>query len=180
MGKEFILGFMEASRHDNGASRKELMLFITTSSVDPVNVFISVPLMNQHYTGKNITVEKGVVREVSLPASLRVLGTVRSNNGLYITSSDEIVVFGINAADKSTDGFLGIPADVLGTQYYVPSFYSTSESFLKSAIVIVGTNDGAKLNIKIKSTHDGNIRLEGKDYRNGDWLNTSINRYEVI
>lgn len=47
-------------------------------------------------------------------------------------------------------------------------------------IVIVGINDGVKLNIKIKLIYDGNICFEGKDYRNGDWFNILINRYEVI
>lgn len=114
MGKEFIFGFMEVFCYDYGVLRKELMLFIMIFLVDFVNVFILVLLMNYYYMGKNIIVEKGVVREVSFLVFFRVFGIVWLNNGLYIILLDEIVVFGINVVDKLIDGFFGIFVDVLG------------------------------------------------------------------
>nr|XP_034302507.1 IgGFc-binding protein isoform X2 [Crassostrea gigas] len=181
MGKDFILGFMEASNaHTGDSSRIPLKLFITTSSLGTVSVSISAPFAKDTYPGENITVTKGVVRQVKLPKSLRVLGTKRSHKAVHINSSDEIVVFGVNGADFSTDGFLGIPVDVLGAQYFVPSFYSNSQRFYKSAIVIVGTKDRTSLQIKIKSTNGGIIILENKRYGNNDWLNTTISRFEVL
>ncbi|XP_065933610.1 uncharacterized protein [Magallana gigas] len=181
MGKDFILGFMEASRGPSGdPSRIPLKLFITTSSLGTVSVSISAPFAKDIYPGENITVTKGVVRQVKLPKSLRVLGTKLSHKAVHINSSDEIVVFGVNSATFSTDGFLGIPVDVLGSQYFVPSFYSNRLRFCKSAIVIVGTKDRTSLQIKIKSTNDGIIILENKRYENNDWLNTTISRFEIL
>ncbi|XP_065929401.1 uncharacterized protein [Magallana gigas] len=181
MGRDFIIGFMEASRALRGdPSRIPLKLFITTSSLATVSVSISAPYAKDIYPGENITVTKGVVRQVTLPKSLRVQGTKRSRKAVHIISSDEIVVFGINSADKSTDGFLGIPVDVLGTQYFVPSFYSNTQRFYKSAIVIVATKDRTRLQIKIKSTNGGIIIFENKKYGNNDWLNTSISRFGVL
>uniref|UniRef100_K1PP14 IgGFc-binding protein n=1 Tax=Magallana gigas TaxID=29159 RepID=K1PP14_MAGGI len=172
---------MEASNALTGdSSRIPLKLFITTSSLGTVSVSISAPFAKDTYPGENITVTKGVVRQVKLPKSLRVLGTKRSHKAVHINSSDEIVVFGVNGADFSTDGFLGIPVDVLGAQYFVPSFYSNSQRFYKSAIVIVGTKDRTSLQIKIKSTNGGIIILENKRYGNNDWLNTTISRFEVL
>lgn len=96
MGKSFILGFMEASIAQHGnPSNLPLKLFITTSSRVSVTVLITAPLAKTLYRGENITVKKGAVKEVTLPKSLRVLGAGRSNNAVYIVSSDEIVVFGI-------------------------------------------------------------------------------------
>ncbi|XP_034302509.2 IgGFc-binding protein-like [Magallana gigas] len=179
-GKDFIIGFMEASRTQGRASQIPLKVFITTSNLGIVSVSISAPLAKDIYSGENITVSKGVVREVTLPKSLRVHGTGRFHKAVHIISSDEIVVFGINEAHHSTDGFLGIPIDVLGTQYFVPSFFSVYASFIKSTIVIVGTEEGTTLQIKIKSTNRGKINLESKMYENNDWLNTTISRFEVL
>lgn len=142
MGKSFVLGFMEASVAQTGnPSKLPIKLFITTSSPVSVKVSITAPLAKTLYRGENITVKRGAVMEVTLPKTLRNLGAVRSNNAVFIASSDEIAVFGINEAHQSTDGFLGLPVDVLGMQYYVPSFYSNSQNFYKSAILLVGTND---------------------------------------
>ncbi|XP_052673463.1 uncharacterized protein LOC128155678 isoform X1 [Crassostrea angulata] len=179
-GKDFIIGFMEASQSHGGTSQIPLKVFITTSNLGIVSVSISAPLAKDIYSGENITVSKGVVKEVTLPKSLRVQGTGRFHKAVHIISSDEIVVFGINEAQHSTDGFLGIPIDVLGTEYFVPSFFSVYASFFKSTIVIVGTEEGTTLQIKIKSTNRGEINLESKKYENNDWLNTTISRFEVL
>ena len=181
MGKEFIFGFMEASEAKSGApSDIPLKLFITTPSQASVSVSISAPLAGNLYSGDTITVTKGVIKQVTLPKYLRLRGTERSNKAVQIVSSEEIVVFGINQADKSTDGFLGIPVDVLGMQYFVPSFFSDKEPFYKSAIVITGTKNRTELSIRIKSTNGGSVDFERKNYRNGNWLNTTIDKFGTI
>ena len=181
MGKEFILGFIEASRASKGdPSNIPLKLFIPTPFQASVSVSISAPLAGNLYSGDTITVTNGVIKQVTLPKSLRLQGTERSNKAVQIVSSEEIVVFGINQADKSTDGFLGIPVDVLGMQHFVPSFFSNVLDFYKSAIVIAGTHDGTELSIRIKSTNGGSVDFEGKHYRNGNWLNTTIDKFGTI
>ena len=184
MGKEFIFGFMEASKarsSDGGApSDIPLKLFITTPSQASVSVSITAPLAKNLYSGETITITKDVIKQVILPKSLRLHGTERSNKAIQIVSSEEIVVFGINQAYKSTDGFLGIPVDVLGVQYFVPSFFSSKQSFYKSAITITGTKNRTELSIKIKSTNGGSVDFDSKKYANDDWLNTTIDRFESI
>uniref|UniRef100_A0A8B8D3U4 IgGFc-binding protein-like n=1 Tax=Crassostrea virginica TaxID=6565 RepID=A0A8B8D3U4_CRAVI len=184
MGKEFIFGFMEASNAPRGVpSDIPLKLFITTPSQASVSVSISAPLAGNLYSGDTITVTKGVIKQVTLPNYLRLQGTERSNKAVHIVSSEEIVVFGINEAFVSTDGFLGIPVDVLGMQYFVPSFFSDNEPFItffKSAIVITGTQDGTELSIRIITTNNGRVDFDNKIYGNGNWLNTTIDRFESI
>ena len=180
MGKEFIFGFMASKASMGDPSDIPLKLFITTPSQASVSVSISAPLAGNLYSGDTITVTKGVIKQVTLPKSLRLRGTERSNKAVQIVSSQEIVVFGINQADKSTDGFLGIPADVLGMQYFVPSFFSNKEPFYESAIVITGTKDRTELSIKIKSTNGESVDFDSKKYANDNWLNTTIDRFESI
>lgn len=180
-GKEFIIGFMEADEAHNGKhSELPLKLFITTASPIPVNVSVSAPMVTNLYHGDQFTITKGIVREISLPESLRSQETERSEKGIRIVSSKEIVVFGLNQALLSTDGFLGIPLDVLGTKYLVPSYLSTSKIFYQSAILIIGTVDKSMLYIRLPPSSGVNIRLDGKSYHSGDWINTTINKFETL
>lgn len=180
-GREFIIGFMEAREAINGEfSTRPLELFITTASLIPVTVSVSAPNATNLYHGDQFTVSKGTVRQLSIPQTLRSRGIERSEKAIHIVSSEEIVVFGLNQADYSTDGFLGIPLDVLGTRYFVPSFVSTSEIFFQSEILIVGTEDRSMLDIKLPSTKGISFRLEGKHYHGGDWINTTINKFETL
>ncbi|XP_061169978.1 uncharacterized protein LOC133179200 [Saccostrea echinata] len=180
-GKEFIIGFMEADEAWVGNfSESPLKLFITTASEKPVNVNVSAPMSKALYQGDRFIIKKGTIKQISIPKSLRLRGTKRAKKAIHIVSSDEIVIFGINQAKFSTDGFLGIPLDVLGTKYFVPSFFSTAQNFFQSAIVIVGTQDNTKLNIKLPMTHKLNIRLEGKRYSQGEWINITINKFDTL
>jgi hypothetical protein len=180
-GREFIIGFMEAGEAMTGKiSNHPLELFITTASSSPVTVSVSAPNATNLYHGDHFTVSKGTVHQLSIPQALRSRATERSRKAIYIVSSQEIVVFGLNQADLSTDGFLGIPLDVLGTRYFVPSFVSYSEKFFQSEILIVGTADSSSLQIKLPSTKGISIRLEGKHYVSSDWINTTINKFETL
>jgi hypothetical protein len=172
---------MEADEYKKGKhSEQPLKLFITTASPTPVDVSVSAPMAVNLYDGYNFTVTKGIVRQISIPKSLRSLGTERSKKAIRIVSAYEIVVFGLNQALRSTDGFLGIPLDILGTSYFVPSYLSRKEDFFQSAILIVGTLNMSKLYIKLPSSSGIDIRLEGKRYRSGDWINTTISKYETL
>ncbi|XP_062622357.1 uncharacterized protein LOC134283859 [Saccostrea cucullata] len=161
-------------------SERPLKLFITTASEVPVNVNVSAPMAKTLYHGNRFTVKKGTIKQISIPKSLRVKGTKLAKKAIHIVSSDEIVVFGINQATYSTDGFLGIPVDVLGTKYFVPSFYSTAQKFYQSAVLVVGTQDNTKLNIKLPMKHKINIHLAGKSYNQGDWINITINKFDTL
>ena len=166
---------MEASKAKmDSPSDIPLKLFITTPSQASVRVSIVAPLAKNLYSGENITITKDVIKQVILPKSLRLHGTERSNKSVQIVSSEEIVVFGINQANASTDGFLGIPVDVLGMQYFVPSFFSNKQPYFKSAVVITGTKNRTELRIRIKSTNGGSVDFDGKKYGKGNWLNTTI------
>ncbi|XP_061169976.1 uncharacterized protein LOC133179199 [Saccostrea echinata] len=172
---------MEADQAGKGHfSKMPLQLFITTASELPVNVQVQAPMVKDLYQGDNFMVKKGIIKQVSIPKSLRSQETERAKKAIHVVASDEIVVFGINQAHLSTDGFLGIPLDVLGTKYFVPSFISTAEHFFQSAILIVGTQDRTMLNIKLPLKNNIDIQLEGKSYNRGDWINITINKFDTL
>ena len=52
--------------------------------------------------------------------AVELRGSVKSDKAVHVTSDVEIVVYGIFAEKKSTDAFLALPTDVLGTEYFTP------------------------------------------------------------
>ncbi|XP_061170004.1 uncharacterized protein LOC133179229 [Saccostrea echinata] len=172
---------MEADKALTGyRSGLPLKLFITTASHVPVSVNVSAPMAKTLYPGHQFTVQRGIIKQILIPRTLRLQGTERAQKAIYVLSSQEIVIFGINQADMSTDGFLGIPSDVLGTKYFVPTFSSNAQNFFQSSILIVGTRDGTMLNIRLPSNNNITLHLEGKHYKRNDWINITINKFETL
>lgn len=58
-----------------------------------------------------------------LPVSLRHTGSGLDTKSIHIVASEDIVVYGINKQTWSTDGFLALPVDVVGTEYYTAHFH---------------------------------------------------------
>jgi hypothetical protein len=74
-----------------------------------------------------VQVTKGNMTMVKL-GNVRMIGTGLENKGILVTASDDIVVYADNKKYQSSDSFLVIPCDVLGTDYYTPSWPKGSTS----------------------------------------------------
>ena len=48
--------------------------------------------------------------------------TFQSNKGVWIRSNEEISVYSVNKEPKSTDAYISLPVDVLGTEYYAMTY----------------------------------------------------------
>ncbi|XP_062614916.1 uncharacterized protein LOC134276660 [Saccostrea cucullata] len=179
-GKEFIIGYMEANAFDGQVSKKPVDLFITTSSATPVDVEISTPKYGNNVEKIIVTPDK--VEHVQLRKELRLHGNMRCNNGVLIKGNKEIIVFGLNVADASTDGFMALPVDVLGTKYYVPAYRNNAHfvNYFKTAILVVGVEDNTNLSIKLSVGGNVEVEVDGKKFHDGDWINTTINRFETL
>lgn len=95
-----------------------LSLFIagdtaTTGNVDIPGLAFTAPF----------AVTPGVVTTVVLPASAAVttLGVV-GKKGIHVTAKDEVSVYGLNQVTYTTDAYLGLPTDILGTEYIVQGY----------------------------------------------------------
>jgi len=99
-------------------------------------------------------VSANTVTRVNLPISAMVTntGTVQSK-GIHVVSDFEVSVYGMNRAGFTTDGFLGLPVDILGTDYLVMTY---SNSY-QSEFGIVSPTDNNTVTITPKSaTANGN------------------------
>ena len=104
-GTDFWLMF------DANLSPPEMSLFITgdtnTSGV------VSVPGLA---FSAPFTVTPGTVTTVVVPAGAHVtaLDSV-TNQGVRVVANDEVTVYGLNRVPATTDAYLGLPTDILGT-----------------------------------------------------------------
>ena len=66
----------------------------------------------------SFSVTPGTVTSVILPSTAQVTtSNTIGNLGIHVSSAAEVTVYGLNRARYTTDAFLGLPADILGTEY---------------------------------------------------------------
>lgn len=109
------------------------------------------------------TVTANAVTTVSLPATVMVSGSETTiNRGVNITANDEVTVYGLNQAPFTTDAFLALPIDVLGTTYKIMSYTPLTSFGLESQFGVVGTENNTVVTI-IPSVSVGS-RIAGVPY----------------
>lgn len=76
------------------------------------------------------SVMANTVIRVNLPAGAEIItsGTIQSL-GIHVVSDYEVTVYGMNRAVYSTDGFLGLPLDILGTNYLTMTYSGFTSEF---------------------------------------------------
>ena len=69
------------------------------------------------------TVTPGQATSVSIPSAAQ-LGTSANtqDRGIHVTAGADVSVYGLNRIKFTTDAFLGLPTDALGTEYRVISY----------------------------------------------------------
>jgi PKD repeat protein len=69
------------------------------------------------------SVTPGIVTTVDIPATAMPLAIADTQAlGLHVVAANEVSVYGLNRIQFTTDAFLGLPRDVLGTSHVVASF----------------------------------------------------------
>jgi len=128
-GTEFILGFMS-----NGSGAKGL--FVTGDTATSGTV--SIPGL-EFSTAFSVT--PGAITSINLPENVMMTGSdVTAARGVLVTANDEIVAYGLNQSSATTDAFLGLPTDILGTNHIVQGYGS-------SEFVVAGVEDQTTVTI---------------------------------
>lgn len=126
LGKDFWVTFTR-----NYESQSALSLFISSPTATSGKVEIPGLSFTQDFT-----VTPGNVTTVSIPNGAQLdTGSdgVAKNKGIHMTAADEVSVYGLNRYSATTDAYLGLPVDVLGTEHIVlawpgPLGYYVSET----------------------------------------------------
>ncbi len=113
------------------------------------------------------------VTRVNIPATAEInsSGAIQSL-GIHVVSDNEVTVYGMNQAPYTTDGFLGLPVDILGTSYLVMTYVGFNPE-----LAIVSPYDNNLITITPVVGSIVNINLnqgETYQYSNGGDLTGSI------
>ena len=85
----------------------------TTGTVAAPGVAFSAPF----------TVTPGTVTSVVVPSSLDIQASdTVENKGIHVTANAEVTVYGLSRIQFTTDAYLGLPTDILGTEYFVQGY----------------------------------------------------------
>ena len=134
-GREFWLGFSE------NESQSELSLFVSGNSATVGTV--EIPGLG---FATSFSVVPGVVTSISLPPGARAAGSGAVQNvGIHVTAGAEVSVYGLNRQPFTTDAFLGLPVDVVGTDTRVLGYRDLPNTALLSQYLVVATQNGTQV-----------------------------------
>jgi hypothetical protein len=133
----------------------------TSGTVDIPGIGFSTPF--------NVTAN--TVTTVTFPSLIDVqTNDAITNLGIHVTSLQEVTVYGLNRRDATTDAYLSLPLDILGTDYFVLGYMNTNV-VNANQFLVVGTANGTVVTITTTVTVGG--RVAGVPY------NININQGET-
>jgi len=149
-----MLGFME-----NLAGTGESVALFITGDVATSGI-VEIPGLG---FSSPFAVTPGTVTSVALPLAARASGSdVVATLGVRVAAGADIVVYGLNQRQATTDAFLGLPIDILGTEHIVLGFEALTTG-IDSEFLIVGVQDGTT--VTITPSISTGIRVAGVPYQ---------------
>lgn len=135
-GTDFWLAFPQ-----NYTAGSQLSLFVTGDEATSGTVEVPGLAISEAFT-----VTPGTVTTVNLPStvSLTTPDGVQAK-GIHVTAQNEVTVYGLNRIQASTDAYLGLPTDILGTETIVLGWSVGLGGGTEMAVV--GTQDGTTVTI---------------------------------
>ena len=174
IGKHFIIGFTE----NYGTIQFEftelhLLLVSFNPHVTQVKISSRFILNDSTLFAKIVELQPGGYERVIVPTELELIGTEKSLKSVEIESDFGISVYAIHLKPYTTDGYLAIPVENLGTQYVISSHEGGGRSTL---FAVFGTRDDTTVTILLNAQ----VTYDGVVYSAGGTLNLKLNRLDVI
>jgi PKD repeat protein len=142
VGNEFMLAFPGNYQGFQNA----LLLYIAAD--EPTTGFVEVPGFDFE---QDFTVTPGTATQVVVPSAARLAGSdLVTVNGIRVCADHEVSVYGNSLRGSTTDAYLGLPTDSLGTDYLVMSYPADLSHFVetsdeRSQLAVVGTADATNV-----------------------------------
>lgn len=103
----------------------------------------------------DFTVTPGDVTSVAIPAAAQVSGGgAIGAKGIHVTAGADVSVYGLNRIQYTTDAFLALPTQLLGTEYLVMA-YPVYLPGLATELGVVATQDGTAVIITPRVSANG-------------------------
>ncbi len=113
-GREFVIGFMQNEIIFRTLTNPERQLVLYIASERGATVRIQYGDWSEFV----VTIPAGGIHVERVPDEFMAIRTDRpENKGIFISASTPVVVYGLNTIQYSTDSFMAIPVQHLGTEY---------------------------------------------------------------
>ncbi|XP_078672282.1 IgGFc-binding protein-like [Branchiostoma floridae x Branchiostoma belcheri] len=181
-GTEFILTFPENLQRGQNSPK----LFIVCP--DPLGSRVEITVPHDNNRVNRVNVRHGQVTEVELNReAVELRGSGKSDGvgrAVHVASTDgvEIVVYAMFAELESSDAYLALPTDVLGTEYYTASSSITRNGNeegwddMPSQFGVVGVRDGTTVTI----VPSQDVEFDGRHYPAGQSFTVTLDRFETL
>ena len=123
------------------------------------------------------------VKVVDLPSPGKKLFnkfTGKDKKGIRITANKPISVYGYGEFLLMPwhvgEGFLGLPVDVLGKEYIVPTHSPVGSSIVQ----VVAQEDNTQVSFMLRLPRGGRVRYKGRYFSSGELINTTLNDLDVF
>ena len=122
------------------------------------------------------------VKVVTLPGKLRFGEfTGKDTKGIRITANKPISVYGYGwilllGKQHVGEGFLGLPVDVLGKEYIVPTYSPVGSSVVQ----VVAQEDNTQVSFMLRLPTGGRVHYGDRYFSSGELINTTLNDLEVF
>lgn len=154
-----------------------LELYIITPTSNTVFVTIDAPLLDLEEE-QELEIFPGEVTRVELPVEIAATDSGIHDTGVYVTASDDILLYGLNIDEGSCGGFQIMPKDAIGFNYYVMSSLPViPQTDGYSELVVVATEDDTEVTLLIPS--GVSIELEGNTYDENNPIKITLDKFQT-
>ena len=150
-GTEFYIGFPQNYNNENTT-----LLMHMTGTHDTSGI-INIPALNFN---DSFTITANEITTVEIPHQiLSSSNDTIENYSIHVTAIEAITIYCVNKLNYTSDSFLALPVKSLAREYYVMSYYSSSNAESQSLFMIIATENNTA--IEITPTSDAGIRSSG-------------------
>ena len=150
-------------------------------------VTVTAPLFDPNFR-RDVIVRSRSSERVSTPPVIQMSGSSKSNRGINIVANEDISVISVNKKSSTAGGYLGIPNDALGTEYYAVTHFANPAASPNvggiSQIGVVATDDGTTVTLALPpnpaTPGEVLLRFAGNDYRAGDVFSVNLQKFETV
>lgn len=128
---------------------------------------------------QDLILNENSVLRMTIPVGIRMTeGSSIANKGVYVSADADITMYGINKDEYSNDGFLALPVDALGQEYYTVSYAPPTYN---TELGVAAVEDGTVVQVHFPNSNPAiNVRYGNTNYRNKDTLVVTLNRFQVL
>lgn len=147
-GKEFWVCFMknfrESASGQNSKAQEQLKLQLFLTSSFDARARISIDGLRFDTT---MTIRSNTVVNLSIPPSAQLRAAETPERlAVHIVADTTISVYGLNNRYQTTDTYMGLPVQVLGTDYRVMGYTKLAQDLL-SQFSVIATQDSTQITI---------------------------------